>query len=468
MKNIRRNVKILAAVFIAGFIVMMCYFTYSVNVYGQRWFNNPYNPRLGQGNSAVIPGSIYDIKGELLAYTNEDGQRVYLENLEDRKALSHVVGDTNGKGATGAETFQAGYLLGFKTNFAERIYQTFTGQQSRGQDIVLTVDAQLQEEAYRLMNGRKGAVVVMNYKTGELATLLSTPGYDAQTTRGAVEDEQAQSDAIYYNRALQGTYPPGSVFKIITAAAAIENGLGNDTFISEPEWEIDGGVVRNAGGNAYGEVTLAEAFAVSCNVTFAKIAVQLGEDKLMDTAKRLGFNTNFTFKDLMMYNSSYPQAESDYELAWSGVGQGRDTVTPLHMAMIAGTVANGGQMMQPKILAGTRVMDGRATLNTGSNVLKNALNEQTAQVIKHMMEQTVQSGTATGAKMTDLVVGGKTGTAEVTTGGTIAPHSWYAGFIDDEQHPLCIAVVVENGGAGSKAAVPVAKAVLDKAVALGY
>lgn len=468
MRNIRRNVKILAAVFIAGFIFMMGYFTYSVNAYGQRWFNNPYNPRLGQGQSTVIPGTIFDIKGERLAYTDENGNRKYMENEQGRKALSHVVGDTNGKGATGAETFQAGYLLGFKTNLAERLYQTFTGQPSRGQDIVLTVDAQLQREAYRLMDGRKGAVVVMDYKTGALLTLLSAPGYDAQATRGAVEDEQAQSDAIYYNRALQGAYPPGSVFKIITAAAAIENGLGNRTFLSEASWEVEGGAVTNAGGAAYGEISLAEAFAVSCNVSFAKMSVELGADKLMDTARRLGFNTNFTFQDLMMYTSSYPQPEDDLELAWSGVGQGRDTVSPLHMALIAGTVANEGKMMQPRVLAGTRVMDGRATLQTQGRVLKDALNEQTAQALKYMMVQAVESGTATGAKMSGLSVGGKTGTAEVSSGGAVAPHSWYAGFIDDEQHPLCIAVVVENAGSGAKAAVPVAKAVLDKAVALGY
>lgn len=468
MRNIRRNVKILAAVFIAAFIFMMGYFTYSVNVYGQRWFNNPYNPRLNQGKSSVIPGSIFDAAGERLAYTDSDGNRQYLTDVKSRRALSHVVGDTAGKGSTGAESFQAGYLLGFRTNLLERVYQTATGQQARGQDIVLTVDSRVQREAYDQMNGRSGAVVVMNYKTGQILTLLSTPGYDAANIAGEAKDEKAQASAIYLNRAVQGLYTPGSVFKIVTAAAAIENGLASETFLSEGEWAVGEGVVRNANGAAYGNISLSEAFAVSCNVTFAKIGTQLGQNKVMDTAKRLGFNQNFTFKDLVLYTSAYPEAGDEWELAWSSVGQGRDTVTPLHMAMIAGTVANGGKMMEPRLLLGTRMLDGRATLEGSSHKLSDALNVQTAERLKQMMIQTVEAGTATAAKMKGLVVGGKTGTAEVSSAKSLSPHAWYVGFIDDEQHPLCVAVIVENGGSGGKVAAPIAKATLQKAVDLGY
>ncbi|MEG0766577.1 MAG: penicillin-binding transpeptidase domain-containing protein, partial [Clostridia bacterium] len=182
-----------------------------------------------------------------------------------------------------------------------------------------------------------------------------------------------------------------------------------------------------------------------------------------------GFNENFLFRDLVLYNSSYPVSHQNRDdLAWSGIGQGRVLVTPLHMAMIAGAVANKGVMMEPRLLYAVRNGRGQQRVMQASRVYRRSLPVDRAQMLCEQMLQTVQDGTGTRAALAGYAVGGKTGTAEVSNDKSIEPHAWYMGFIQDARHPLAIVVLVENGGGGGTVAAPIARRVMERAIALGY
>ena len=183
----------------------------------------------------------------------------------------------------------------------------------------------------------------------------------------------------------------------------------------------------------------------------------------------MGFNDNFLFRDLGVYNSSYPIDDKSLDdLAWSGVGQGRVLVTPLHMAMIAGAVANGGSMMEPRLLKAIVTPQGQTRKLAGSRVYAKAMSEEVADTIADYMVSTVRGGTARRAAIDGYRVGGKTGSAEASDDKTIDTHAWYVGFIQDDDHPLAVAVVVEFGGSGGQVAAPLAKKALQKALELGF
>ena len=269
------------------------------------------------------------------------------------------------------------------------------------------------------------------------------------------------------NRCLQGLYTPGSVFKIVTLASALSNdaGVTGQSFSCAGEWAYEGGRVVCAGNTAHGAVNLKTAFKRSCNVTFGKLAYQLGLERLRATAERFGFNENFKFGDFVIYNSAFPtQVNGMNGLVWAGIGQGEVLVTPLHMAMISGTVANGGAMMKPLLISRVVNAQGAATTTGKSEVYRQVLDPQTAGIIADFMYQTVEDGTAARAAIKGYRVCGKTGSAEVSDNKAVETNAWFTGFIQDDAHPYAIAVVIEGGGAGARMPSELAARALKKAV----
>jgi peptidoglycan glycosyltransferase len=257
------------------------------------------------------------------------------------------------------------------------------------------------------------------------------------------------------------------VFKIVTLASAVTNdpNVIDQPFTCSGTWEYQGGRIVCAGGSAHGALDLKTAFKRSCNVTFGKLAYQLGLERLRATAERFGFNENFKFGDFVIYNSAFPEAVNSMNgLVWAGIGQGEVLVTPLHMAMIAGTVANGGAMMKPLLIQRVTNTQGATTAVARSEVYRQVLDGQTAGIIADFMRQTVESGTATRAAIDGLRVGGKTGSAEVSDNKEIETNAWFTGFIQDDAHPYAIAVVIEGGGAGANMPSELAAKALKKAV----
>ncbi len=468
MKELRRNIRIIGALMLAGILVLVVYLNYTVALNGNRWTNSTNNTRLTTARKYVIAGDIIDRNGEVLATTDSDGTRVYNSSSDIRIAVSQTVGDTLGMSGTGVETFFASELLGLSGNIFDRFTQWITGAEQRGSDVHLTIDANLCAYiADAFPDGKNGAVALINYKTGEIYAMVSLPGYDPKRVARQSDDDE---DAPYLNRVTQGQYPPGSTFKIVTAAAALESlsGIESREFYCSGSMPVGEGFVTDNEGNGHGDVTFESAFVRSCNLTFGSLALELGNSRLKSRAEAMGFNTNFLFRDLVLYESSFPDTQSDFELAWAGVGQGRVLVTPLHMAMIAGAIANGGQMMEPRLVSSIVGDSGIPKARVGTGVYKRIVSSGVASKLQQYMEGVVESGTGTKAQVDGYTIAGKTGTAEVSSSGAAKPHAWFVGYCADEQHPLAIAIVVENGGHGGDVAAPLAAKIFKKAINSGY
>lgn len=465
MNQTRKNIRFTIFVFVILFAAMIFYLIYSVLVHGDRWFASQYNPRIANMKENMEAGTIFDSEGVKLAWSGGD-HRQYTPDASTRESVSHIVGDNYGL-TRGAESFFAKYLYGFDDDAVERLTGVLQGEKRKGSDIILTIDSKLSDTILKAMGNHNGAVVLMNYKTGEVLASVSNPGFDP----GNVKSYKGKTgSSVLFNRAFMGRYPPGSLFKIITTAAVLENPeLQLQTQNCTGKTEIEGQEVVCAGETAHGEVDINKAFTKSCNTFFAQQAVLLTSERLIKEAEKFGFNVDFLFDDMIVYMSKFREGEADIDTAWSGIGQYEDLITPLHAAMIAGTIANKGIMMEPRLLKSAVSPNGRTLYTFTAKQFKNPLSEANANTLKQMMIDVVKEGTGTAAKVNKLTVGGKTGTAEYTDEkGKKKEHAWFIGFIDDETHPLCIAVLLEGAGGGGKNAAPVAAKALKKAVDLGY
>ena len=463
MKELRRNMRLIGTLVVVMFVALAAWFAMTVYTQGSIWASDVRNNRLRATTS--LRGDITDRDGNLLATTDADGTRRYHQNAGVRMALSQTVGDTAGMSGTGIESFYSSTLLDISASLTDRLGELFNSKSHVGSSVQITVDGPLQAYiASQFPEGYRGAVCVTNYRTGEILAMVSLPGYDPYSITGRENDVE---DTAYLNRCLQGLYTPGSVFKIVTLASALENdsGVVSQSFSCSGEWEYEGGHIVCIGGTAHGSLTLKSAFKRSCNVTFGKLAYQLGLERLRQTAERFGFNENFKFGDFVIYNSAFPTRMDNMNgLVWAGIGQGEVLVTPLHMAMISGTVANGGVMMKPWLIKRIASAQG-ATSETGATAAyRQVLSAAVADTIAGYMYETVESGTATRAAIQGYAVCGKTGSAEVSDDKSVETNAWFTGFIRDEAHPYAISVVIEGGGAGARMPSELASKALKKAI----
>lgn len=456
--SLRKNISALLVVFIVLFSGLIVYLGYVVFMYGERWFVTPYNPRIQNMKTTVEAGDILDREGLPLLYT-DDGQREYIDDKGIRKSVAHIIGD--GYGLTyGAQTFFAKYLFGFDKGSIERIQDLLSGKEREGSDIILTINANLCEQAGDALGESDGAVVVMNYETGEILASISKPSFDPVDMSMFLEGG-GESELV--NRAFAGLYPPGSTFKLITAAAMIENGMEDFEVTCEGSANIGGEQIVCL--DEHGDVDLEDAIEHSCNTYFAEASVLLGSRAIETQANKFLFNKELLFDDVVMGKSVFEAANSDVNGAWAAIGQYHDLITPLHACMIAGCIANDGVMMEPKLLF--EVSDDTRTNYELSPKAAATPMDDTEQ-LRQMMKSVVQSGTGTGAAIDGYTVGGKTGTAEIFGEEENAAHAWFVGFVDDKDHPLAIAVIMEKAGSGGANAAPAAKKVLKKAIELGY
>ena len=464
MKELRRNMRIIMGLVMVLFIGAGVWFGATVYTQGDTWASNVYNPRLESTSSQR--GDITDRDGVPLASTNADGKREYLSNTQARRALSQTVGDTAGMSGSGIESFYSATLLDLSTSLTDRLSELFNDARHVGSSIQITVDAELQAAvAGAFPKGYSGAVCITNYKTGEILAMVSMPNYDPYALNDSAE---GVADTAYLNRCLQGLYTPGSIFKIITLTSALDYdpGVLNQIFTCSGTWEYEGGsIVCMSGRTAHGDVNLEKAFTKSCNVTFGKLAYQLGADRLRATAEAFGFNENFKFGDFVVYNSSFPgEMRNMNGLVWAGIGQGEVLVTPLHMAMISGAVANGGVMMQPYLVKNITTSLGQTTRKGASSAYRQVMSSSTASTIAKYMYETVKSGTATKGAVNGYTVCGKTGSAETSDDKTKATNAWYTGFLFENDHPYAVSVVIEEGGAGGNLAAETAAKALKYAI----
>ncbi|MEG1676953.1 MAG: penicillin-binding transpeptidase domain-containing protein [Clostridia bacterium] len=463
MKQEHFRFRVLAVVIIGLLMVAAGYGVYSVSTYGSRWFSSTRNTRYREARSNVIPGDIADRNGVVLASSDAQGHRTYQSNIKSRRAVVHLLGDEEGNVANGVDSFQANYLLGFQTGLSERVNALLKGEVRRGDNVTLTADSKLCTAIVNAFeNGSKtkdksGAAVVMNYQTGEVLSLVSLPVFDPIHIDDSVRTNPLHP---FWNRALQSTLPPGSTFKIITAASALENMPDAQTHLFEctGATQVMDQVIHDYNKAQHGQVTLEKAFRVSCNNAFAQAALLLGDDKLRKTAEDFGFNDNFLFRDFVVENSVYPTKDrNNVEIAWSGAGQSQVAATPLHMCMIAGAIANKGVMMEPRLLARVTSPTGVNRLSYSQKVYQKACTADIAKILDGYMKSVVASGTGTAAKVSGLTIAGKTGSAESAVGGKDVTHAWFVGYIANEEYPYAVSVLVEAGDSGGSVAAPIAQ-----------
>ncbi|HCS72790.1 MAG TPA: penicillin-binding protein A [Clostridiales bacterium] len=468
MKHLKRNIGRAFLILLGLFVLLTVYFSYNLSLYSERWFSNPNNTRLkvDTANPEIIPGSIMDRNRNVLVETKtstaQDGTVTYYRDYhKDSKYAAHVVGSK--QYGIGGEALFIRYLLGYDNNLFERIYQKAFLDQELGNNVILTIDIELQKYISDSMGNAKGSVVVMNPQNGEILALVSQPSFNPSDTNEEPEEESL------INRASYGKYPPGSIIKIVTAAAALEtmDEIGDYTVRCTGKIDIDGIIVSCYGDEAHGEVNLSKAMELSCNAYFAQLAQNIGWKQLKKTAEAFGFNKDFLFSDIKTSKSQFPisRLTDVEELVWSAVGQAKVSVTPLHMVMLASAIANGGNMTEPRLIYGIELRTGRVKLQNKST-LTSPISAETSKTLTNIMIGVVENGTGYRAKSTGMLTAGKTGTAEVAADQK--PHAWFIGFAPADEPSLAIAVILENAGTGGRYAAPLAGKVLRNAKKLGY
>ncbi|MCX6458977.1 MAG: penicillin-binding transpeptidase domain-containing protein [Actinobacteria bacterium] len=382
-------------------------------------------------------------------------------------------------GATGLERTENSVLSGSDSRFfVDRIQQLFAGTKTKGGGVVTTLNSAAQDAAWEGLGGRKGAVVAINPTTGAILALVSSPSFDPNLLSSHKPDEirasykalESDPDKPLLNRPLAITYPPGSTFKLVTTAAALESGKFTPTTIipGPAEYQLPNSTkkLKNWSGQPCGpdgKITLEEALAVSCNTAFAWLGNELGADALRAEAEKFGFNTSFQVP-MTAATSRFPANPDAAQTAQSAIGQFDVRATALQMAMVGAAIGNGGVTMNPYLVDQILAPDLSVLSQTQASVFAQAMSQVNAAAELAMMVNVVDHGTGSNAQIPGVRVGGKTGTAQ--TGNDLPPHAWFVGVAPAEAPQIAVAVVVENGGgspeiSGNKLAAPIARAVIE-------
>ncbi len=378
--------------------------------------------------------TLTDRNGVVLAKMG-NGEKTYAEDADVRTACYQLVGDYGGNVGTGALSSFTKELSG---------YNLITGIEAQDDvDLSLTVDSKLNVKAYEALNGRNGAVIVSNYKTGEILCMVSSASIDPNNPPTEIPD------GAYINRCISSAFTPGSVFKLVTLTAAIENidNLYQRSFTCNGSFEVNGLTVTCTG--THGTQTIEQALANSCNCAFGQLALELGADTIAEYAAKLGLTSSHQLDSITTAAGNFDKAEANSaSLAWSGIGQYNDLVCPYSMLRLVSAVANGGTVVEPSLLG---------VSDTESEMLKGSTAAKIASMMSYNVTYHYGESTFPGLKIC-----AKTGTAEVGDGQ--ASHGWFVGFLDDDKHPYAFAVIVEHGGSGLGSAGAIANAVLQAAV----
>nr|WP_326184637.1 penicillin-binding transpeptidase domain-containing protein [uncultured Oscillibacter sp.] len=449
MKKIERRAvvcAILALLLAAG----LCVFLVKYLLNGGSWASSAFNRHLYSSDGVLAVGTVLDRDGDVLSKA-ESGKRTYYDNETVRKATLHAVGDLQGSIGTGALNAFADRLTGY--NLLNGAFGA-----DRGAELYLTIDARYNYEAYQALDGHAGTVAVYNYETGEILCMVSAPSYDPLNVPSDIETNDRYRGA-YLNRFLSSTFTPGSVYKTVTLAAALEEipDLSDRTWTCTGSVQIGEETIICSG--THGEQHIGDAFANSCNVAFAQIAVELGADTLEKYTKKAGLTDSYSVDGLPTAKGTFDWADvTDGELGWAGVGQHRDLVNPCALMVYMGAIANGGRAAEPYLIYKTVSALGLPSLPHLTRKTGTLISGGTAEKLADMMAANVEKTYGVG-RFPNMDICAKSGTAEVGEGQT--PHAWFAGFLRNGDTPYAFVVLVENGGGGSSVAGTVAGRVLD-------
>jgi peptidoglycan glycosyltransferase len=451
----------LTYVFSGILFLVIGYYSYFVVAQGKSYINNTYNKRQELLASYITRGKILSADGQILAQTItlEDGyeERVYPYGRE----FSHVVGRIS-HGMTGIEQAESFTLLTCHENSLQQLFTTIAGKKINGDNVVTTLNAKLQQVAYDALGDHQGAVVVLEPSTGKILVMVSKPDYNPNTIDSDWEKLNKVSESSLLNRATQGLYAPGSTFKILTTLEYIrENPTDYEdyTYTCKAEDQFHEVTIHCANGSKHGKEDLKESFAHSCNTSFATLGSTLDLDRFNELCTSMLFNSSLPIGIKTSQSSFVLNNESDVnDIAHTVIGLGKTQMTPLHNALIAATVANGGVLMKPYLIDHIETSEGVEVDTYSTEEYLSLMTASEASLLTEYMQEVVENGTGSKLSGMKVSVAGKTGTAEYDT--EKEAHAWFVGFAPVEEPEIVISVVVESVGTGSKYAVPIAKKII--------
>lgn len=464
MKKSNKNNQIMNMTYIfAGlFLVMMGYFVYFQFFVGDNIINNTYNKRQEVFEAVVKRGDIVTEEGEILATTETDKDGNETRKYPFGNLFSHAVGiSTHGK--SGIELEWDYRLLSADVNIIERVGNEFKNQKTDGNNIVTTLDVDLQKAAYNALGSNDGAVIAMDPATGKIFAMVSKPDFDPNSIDtdwdNIISDE---NNSCLLNRATNGLYTPGSTFKLFTFLEYIRehSDYRNYRYLCEGRITIGENTVKCYNGHSHGEVDLFESFAKSCNSSFINIGKELDLNKYIKTINDLFFNSELPTK--LEYKPSrfvLDESASDFDVMQTVIGQGKTQVTPFHMAIIASAIANDGLIMEPYIVSEIRNHNNSLVKKYSPAKYGKIFTDDELKLIREAMGDVVKYGTGTALQSTAYNAYGKTGTAEINSGENA--HSWFVGYGENGKKKLVVCVLMEKMPPGSTPAVPVARKILD-------
>lgn len=435
---------ILCLTLAAALILGLVYFIFRLETNGSQWASFYANKHI-YTNGQLAVGAVYDRDGTVLVKNSKEGSK-YNDDPEIRRATLHVTGDKGFNIVTAANNAFRGKMVGY--NFVTGTNPILTGSSRK---VNLTIDADANVEAYRALAGRNGFVSVYNWKTGEIVCLVSMPTLDPA--------QEVNKDSVptgtYINKALSSKFTPGSTFKLVTTAAALENidDINTRTFTCTGSTLIDGEKITCP--KAHGTMDIYGALSNSCNCAYASLAVELGGDIMAEYTEKLGLTSSYDVDGIKTAAGSFNFDTYNINIGWAGIGQFEDEVNPLSMMVYMGAIAGDGKAAEPCLIksTGKSLLPGSDSSARAGTV--SLLSSETAKQIKDMMRNNVKSNYGD-SNYPGLELHAKSGTAEVGSGK--APHSWFCGFSGDYAFVVC----VENGGYGAYVAGPVANRVLQQ------
>lgn len=429
-------------------IAGILFFVIEFAVNAREWVFFSGSPHVYNG-SKPDEGVVTDRSGTLLL--NLAGNWTYASDVFVRKASLHLTGDRLGNISAPILSRYTDEMTGYDLLNGVYAYADQPGKME------LTISAEIQAAALEAMGDRKGTVAVYNYKTGELLCAVSTPTYDPDAVPDFSADTEGVYDGVYVNRFIQSAFTPGSIFKLVTAAAALETipDILEQRFQCEGEMEVGGGTVSCE--TAHGELRFEEALAYSCNCAFAEITQQIGGERLQRYAESYGITQSISFDGITTAEGNLEAADAAlYELCWSGIGQHTDLINPCQYLTFIGAIANGGIGALPHVVERITVAT-QETYSAGTEMTDRLMSVSTAQKLKEMMRTCVEVKYGV-ENFPDITVCAKSGTAEMD--GEIASNALFTGFVDDSEYPLAFIVVVQEGGYGSNTCIPIVDQVL--------
>ena len=450
--------------FVAVFMVMIVFTGIYVRGNEIKWSNNSYNKRLEMMKKTVERGPIYASGGEVLATTRIDEDGLEYRSYPYREIFSHVIGFEN-RGYLGVEACANYYLLHSHESIRGQISNALYGRKNEGDSVFTTLDVKLQMAAYEALGDNKGAVIVTEPSTGKILAMVSKPDFNPNSLKDIWEDVvRDEENSVLLNRATQGTYAPGSTFKIITTLEYLKENYydTSDYFYQcDGDYEHDNSVINCYHRMNHGDVDLEESFAQSCNSSFANIGDTLNNDSFKKTIQGLLFNETLPL-ELPTSKSRLKISDktSDEDMLQYSIGQGDILMTPMHINLITQAVANEGVLMRPMLLECIKNNQGIMVKDFKADKYKTLMSKKETQILTEFMAKACETGTAKSLKNDFYTVAGKTGSAEFMESNSIS-HAWFTGFAPYDNPEICITVIVEEGGSGSKVAVPIAKKILD-------